>query len=81
MCKVGSGETRWKPNIKYDHVFVVIRENTAPLKRGRPVAECIDVIKIFREENLARFEADRLNELNQGKGFNYFYTLGRLERD
>ena len=67
-----------QPNAKFEHVFVVIREDTALSRKDMLVENCIYITKVFSDENSAKAEVDRLNEINSSKDARYFYLLGRF---
>ncbi len=72
------------PNLKYKHVYVVVRVDMemllvaeGDLERQR-IEDSVVVTRVFEDWNLAVAEADRLNELNGAKGCVYFARVGRL---
>lgn len=68
-----------KPNLKYSHVFVVLRVDLT--FEGVRLQDAVTVTKVFRAEEAATEEARRLNELNADKGCQYFVQLGRMARN
>ena len=67
-----------KPSKKYLHVFAVIRVDTFH-DSSTHVEDKITVTKIFRTQESAEQEVERLNKLNAQKGSIYFWKITRLE--
>ncbi len=68
-----------KPNLKYDHVFAIVRVDNYQTSAGAP-QDSITITKVLFSESAARREVERLIRLNREKGPAYFYQLTRLER-
>jgi len=68
-----------KPNLKYDHVFTIIRIDDFQGSEV-PIESKIAVQKILWSEEEAETETVRLNNLNSDKGCRYFWQIARLER-
>jgi hypothetical protein len=69
----GGGERLDLPNSRYPHVYAVVRWDSGV----GPPEDNISITKVLRSAMIARQEADRLNELNRGKG-KYFVMISRL---
>lgn len=68
----------WKPNAKYEHVFVVIRFETEPAHSDQAIEQRITATCAFWSKEEAEAEVDRLNRINQDKGCVYFWEVARL---
>ena len=70
---------RWIPNVRYEHVFAIVRVDSHPGvdMEARP-EEAITVTRVVREQEIAEAEVGRLNDLNGPKGAHYFWTITRL---
>jgi hypothetical protein len=66
-----------KPHSKYEHVFAVVRIDEDLAQGGSDNANYIT--KVLRNQEDAEREVERLNHLNQSKGFRYFWQLTRIE--
>lgn len=66
-------------NLKYRHVYVVVRVDMS-MEESAP-GDAVVVTKVFPQEVDAELEADRLNELNAKKGCIYVVRTGRLVTD
>jgi len=53
------------PNLKYDHVFVICRYDPylAQTTESSEIIKAISVVKVLADEEAARQETDRLNNL------------------
>ena len=71
--------TELSRNLKYDHVFAVIRVDRFHDPMAAPET-AITVKKIVLSQQLAEAEVARLNALNGDKGSLYFWQITRLER-
>ncbi len=71
--------SRWNPNLKYDHVFAIVRVDSFYKIEVSPET-AITVQKVVWDQETAEAEAARLNDLNKDKGCMYFWTITRLER-
>jgi hypothetical protein len=68
------------PNIKYDHVYAIVRIDKQTFSGSVPDKNFIVIKKVVRSREEAEQEVQRLNNLNAGKGCEYFYQITRLER-
>jgi len=67
-----------KPNLKYDHIFTVIRiDDYGDLETALETR--IVATKSFLSKEKAEKEVKRLNALNKDKGAHYLYQLNRLD--
>jgi hypothetical protein len=67
------------PNAKYDHVYAILRADAAGASPATSIKDVVVVKKIVRSQEEAEREVARLNQLNAGKGCEYFYQVTRLE--
>ena len=69
-----------EPNLKYDHVFAIVRLDTF---EGLDVSpeDSIIVKKIVLTQETAESEVIRLNRLNKDKRCKYFWQVTRFERE
>lgn len=70
---------RLSPNLKYDHVFAIVRVDTFGEIEVKPET-MVTVKKIAWSQRDAEAEVARLNRLNKDKGCVYFWQITRLER-
>ena len=68
-------------NLKFEHVFAVVRFDRHMAERFGFDPEQISVKVIVRTEEEADREVERLNALNAEKGAAYFWRLTRIPRD
>ncbi len=64
-----------RPNLKYDHVFVIVR-----IDYDLSLENAVTVTKAFWTKEAAESEVVRLNELNKDKQCSYSWEVARLER-
>jgi hypothetical protein len=67
-----------KPNRKYEHLFAIIRHATKA-DEHMPLDLRFVVTKVVTDPSYAQQEVNRLNELNDGKGYYYFTQITRIE--
>ena len=67
------------PNLKYDHVFVIIRVDTFQ-DIGADPETAVTATRAFPTKEAAEAEVQRLDRLNEDKGCVYFWLVARLER-
>jgi hypothetical protein len=71
--------SEWKPNLKHDHVFVIVRiDRYASIATS--IESSITVVKAVWTEERAQSEVARLNNLQTGNGSTYLWQVTRLER-
>jgi hypothetical protein len=68
------------PNVKYDHVYAIIRLDKDGSGCARPDRNLVTITKVLRSKEDAEREAKRLNTLNADKGCEYYCQVTRLER-
>lgn len=68
-----------KPNLKYDHVFAIVRVDSFQDLAVSPETKIV-IKKIVLTQEVAKAEVTRLNNLNNNKNCIYFYQMTRLER-
>ena len=71
---------RVRPNLKYDHVFVIIRVDTFQ-DIGADPETAVTATRAFPTKEAAEAEVQRLDRLNEDKGCVYFWLVARLERE
>jgi hypothetical protein len=68
------------PNVKYDHVYAIIRLDQGPTPCASLDKNLITITKVLRSKEEAEREVRRLNALNADKGCEYYCLATRLER-
>ena len=71
---------QFSPNLKYDHVFAIIRVDMFCDLESDP-EQSITVKKIVSTQQEAETEVARLNRLVGNKRSKYFWQVTRLERN
>lgn len=71
--------SRWKPNLKHDHAFAIVRVD-GNIDISEEPSNLIVVKNVVWSEETAESEVARLNRLNADKGCVYFWTITRVER-
>jgi hypothetical protein len=66
-----------QPNVRFAHVFVVLRADTYHREGGATDTEYI-VTKVFSKQEMAEAEVVRMNALNAPKGCTYSWQVGRF---
>jgi hypothetical protein len=74
--------TRWKPNLKYDHAFAIVRidgfhHDTDLMEKPEVL---VIVKKVVWSREVAESEVERLNRLKAGSEVKYFWTIARVEK-
>ena len=68
------------PNLKYDHVFAVIRIDESAIPGIRCSRDNVTVTKVLLSKEHADEEVARLTALNAATGCEYFCQITRIER-
>lgn len=69
--------SEWKPNLKHDHVFVVLRADSLLTAKS---TQAIAATKAFWTKEEARVEVDRLNQ-GAHEETEYSWVVARLPRE
>lgn len=71
---------RGASNSRFDHIFVVVRCDGLPIESKNEFLNLVSTPYAFRSEEVAEYEAQRLDSVNRGKAI-YATQIARLERE